>query len=65
MKTKLLCPFCGHDVFVRKTNDLVRLFDTGDVIVDEYFDASFDFYEYECRQCGKDITEEELTKEAV
>ena len=59
----LHCPFCNHNVFTRKMRQLhrVQMIDDGETISDEDADNDYETeYEYECANCGKDVTNLEL-----
>jgi len=62
MSNYLTCPHCGNNEFKRTSRDLVRLVNTGETIIDQTFDSTFDEYEYECAACSHNCTEEELIK---
>lgn len=63
-ETKLLCPFCKHDHFLRSEKDtLICIIDDGETLRDEYVSTDADEFIYKCAKCKKEVTEEELARE--
>jgi len=55
---KLRCPFCGGDRFIRTEVAFCDIVDDGESITDE--EISGVEYTFVCKNCKKDVTEEEL-----
>ena len=54
------CPYCKHDVFIRKEFAKVEIVDDGEKLTDEVIKRLDDEKEYRCANCDEDVTEEEL-----
>jgi len=62
MNRQLCCPFCGHDVFIRKERSeaLLHIWDAGDHTYDDVIQFLEEETVYFCAKCGKEVTDEEL-----
>jgi len=63
-ESRLLCPHCKNDTFLRKTKSeaLVHIFDHGDVILDDVIRTLYEENTYICENCKKDVTDDELVR---
>ena len=64
-ETKMLCPYCKNDVFLRSSTEedcRVHIFNDGEGMRDEDIDMQVTEYTYKCAKCKKNVTEEELVK---
>ena len=61
-ETKLKCPNCGHDRFLRKSDDIVEMIDNGEAVRDELLCDRHNGCEYYCQKCGNDVTDEEMAR---
>lgn len=56
---QLKCPFCKNTRFIRKSTCFCDMWERGENgLCDE--DISSEEYEYLCKSCGRDLTNEEL-----
>lgn len=65
-REKLYCPFCGSDRFIRKIIEIdeIEIYDEGDAIIDNWIEnIENDYVELKCKNCGKNVIDEELVKE--
>lgn len=60
MKRLMGCPKCKHTQFIRKSYDLVEIEDDGECMIDNEINVRFEEPIYVCRNCGEDVTEEEM-----
>lgn len=69
-ETKLACPHCGNIEFERTESvrvDIVQMLQAVDdkgnkSITDEVIDAGETEYDYKCRGCNRNVTEDELVE---
>jgi len=59
----LVCPFCGHDSFIRKSEEEVNMVDDGDSITDELKGNGWSEFYYFCTKCKKEVTHIELKRQ--
>jgi len=63
-KELLVCPKCGSERILRKEVKEVRIWDCGSYVEDEELSLWSADYEYECMDCGEDLTNVELIRKS-
>jgi len=59
----MVCPFCGHNTFIRKTEEEIQMIDDGENITDELVGNGWSSYTYRCVKCKKNVTDAEMKRE--
>jgi len=58
----MVCPYCEHDTFMRKTTEEIRMVDDGENITDELVSDGWCGYTYRCAKCKRNVTDKELKR---
>lgn len=63
-KSIMLCPYCKHRVFLRKTWARVEITEDYDSLLDNLVEG-FEEHEYVCAKCDEDVLVEDMIKKSI